>query len=109
MASRQETVDYILEQIGEAGTVSARKMFGEFGIYCDGKFIGAVCDDEFFLKPTEAGKAFSPEQDEGSPYPGAKLHFHITGDQLEDRDWVCKFVRITTDALPAPRPKKKKA
>lgn len=106
MASRQETVDYVLEQIGEAGTVSARKMFGEFGIYCDGKFIGAVCDDEFFLKPTEAGKAFSPEQDEGSPYPGAKLHFHIAGDQLEDRDWVCQFVRLTTDALPAPKPKK---
>ena len=59
-----------------------------------------------FRLVTEAGKAFSPEQDEGSPYPGAKLHFHIAGDQLEDRDWVCQFVRLTTDALPAPKPKK---
>lgn len=106
MASRQETVDYVLEQIGEAGRVSARKMFGEFGIYCDGKFVALVCDDELFIKPTDEGREFSPDQAEGSPYPNAKPHFHITGDQLEDRDWVCEFLRITTAALPAPKPKK---
>ena len=39
MASQQSTVDYILEQIEAAGSVSARKMFGEYGIYCDGRIV----------------------------------------------------------------------
>jgi TfoX/Sxy family transcriptional regulator of competence genes len=39
MASRQTTVDFILDQIEAAGTVSAKKMFGEYGIYCDDKMV----------------------------------------------------------------------
>jgi hypothetical protein len=39
MASRQTTVDFILDQIEGAGTVSAKKMFGEYGIYCDDKMV----------------------------------------------------------------------
>ena len=31
MASKQETVDYILAQISGAGVVRAKKMFGEYG------------------------------------------------------------------------------
>jgi TfoX/Sxy family transcriptional regulator of competence genes len=34
MATAQTTVDVILEAIGGAGAVSARKMFGEYGVYC---------------------------------------------------------------------------
>lgn len=58
MASQQSTVDFILEQIAAAGSVSAKKMFGEYGIYCDGKMVALVCDDQLFIKPTLAGKAF---------------------------------------------------
>jgi len=58
MASRQSTVDYLLEQIKEAGTVSYKKMFGEYAIYCNGKVVALVCDDELFVKPTLAGKKF---------------------------------------------------
>ncbi|HHS82096.1 MAG TPA: competence protein TfoX, partial [Devosia sp.] len=43
MASSQEFVDFVVEQMGGAGTISARKMFGEYGVYCDGKLIGLVC------------------------------------------------------------------
>jgi DNA transformation protein len=39
MASQQSCVDFILEQIAEAGVVSAKKMFGEYGIYCDEKIV----------------------------------------------------------------------
>jgi TfoX/Sxy family transcriptional regulator of competence genes len=57
MASKQGTVDFILEQIAAAGTVSAKKMFGEYALYCDGKMVALVCDDQLFVKITEAGKA----------------------------------------------------
>lgn len=42
MASSQKIVDFILDQIKNAGTVHAKKMFGEYGIYCDGKIVNRV-------------------------------------------------------------------
>jgi TfoX/Sxy family transcriptional regulator of competence genes len=108
MATRAETVEFILEAIDGAGDVSARKMFGEYGIYVDGKFAALICDDTLFIKETEAGLAFAPDLEYGAPYPGAKPHPIIPGDRLEDRDWICELLRITTQALPAPKPKKPK-
>jgi len=58
MASRQSTVDFILDQIAEAGSVSAQKMFGEYALYCNNKVVALICDDQLFVKPTNAGKAF---------------------------------------------------
>ena len=52
MATQQRTIDYLIEQSTRAGTVSAKPMFGEFGVYVDGKMIGSVCDDQLFVKPT---------------------------------------------------------
>ena len=54
MASSQRTVDFVLGQIDGAGAVSARRMFGEYGVYCDGRIVGLICDDTFFIKPTAA-------------------------------------------------------
>ncbi|MCH9762797.1 MAG: TfoX/Sxy family protein [Gammaproteobacteria bacterium] len=72
MSSKQTTVDYILEQIKLAGIVSARKMFGEYAVYCEGKVVALVCDDQLFVKPTKAGKAFIIDYTEEPPYRGAK-------------------------------------
>jgi TfoX/Sxy family transcriptional regulator of competence genes len=107
MASQQKTADYILEQIALAGTVSARKMFGEYGLYCDGKMVALVCDDQLFVKPTEAGRAHVGEVREASPYPGAKPCFLIPGDLWDDADWLAGLIRITTAELPAPIKKRK--
>jgi TfoX/Sxy family transcriptional regulator of competence genes len=64
MASSQGTVDFIVEQIAAVGTVSARKMFGEYGIYCDGRMVALVCDDRLFVKPTPDGRAYLGACDE---------------------------------------------
>jgi DNA transformation protein len=53
MASKQSTVEFILGQAANAGEVLAKKMFGEYGIYCDQKIIVLVCDDQLFIKPTK--------------------------------------------------------
>ena len=55
MSPKQSLADFIIEQIENAGTVSARKMFGEYGIFCNGKMVALICDDQFFVKPTIAG------------------------------------------------------
>ena len=82
-------------------------MFGEFGIFSNGKIFGLVCDNQLFIKPTEGGRAFIKDVLEAPPYPGAKLYFLIE-DQIEDRDWLSELIRISVKELPPPKPKKRK-
>ncbi len=105
MASKQANVDFVLEQMAGAGDVSARKMFGEYGIYSRGKIVALFCDDQLFVKPTVAGKTFIGKVTEAPPYPGAKPWFLISGDRCEDGEWLSELVRLTERELPAPIPK----
>lgn len=104
MASDPGFADYVCEQIGGAGEVSLRKMFGEYAIYCDQKVVGLVCDNQFFVKPTAAGRAYLGSVVEAPPYSGAKPHLLI-GDELDDSQRVAELVRITAAQLPPPKPK----
>jgi DNA transformation protein len=108
MATTQNTVDFLLDQLSSLGEVSAKKMFGEYCLYLAGKPVGLVCDDQLYLKPTKAGIALLGKVVEGSPYPGAKPHLLITPDQREDAEWLCGIVRATDGELPMPKPKVKK-
>ena len=107
MTSNQTTVDFIVEQISGAGVVSAKKMFGEYGVFCDGKMVAIVGDDQLFLKPTLAGRAFLEEVEEVPPYPGAKPYFFISGEHWDDRDWMSDLIRVTCAELPLPKKKNK--
>lgn len=107
MASDATFVDYVLDQIRGAGEVRAKKMFGEYGLYCNDTFFGMICDNRVFIKPTESGKAFMNEVIEGIPYPGAKPSLLIE-EQLEDPEWLAEMIQITVKALPAPKKKKKR-
>lgn len=106
MACDAELVRYIAEQCSGAGDITVRKMFGEYGIYCDGKIFGLICDDTLFIKITEAGKKLAPSMETGTPYEGAKPHF-VAAD-IDDRDALSLLVRVTCEELPAPKPKKKR-
>jgi TfoX/Sxy family transcriptional regulator of competence genes len=107
MASRQATVDFIVDQISFLGSITTRRMFGEFCIYHRLKPVGFVADDQLFIKPTDAGRKFAPEIGGGHPYPGSKPYLMIPGDKWEDREWLAELIRITASALPAPKPKKR--
>jgi TfoX/Sxy family transcriptional regulator of competence genes len=109
MASRQSTVDFIVEQIADAGAVSAKKMFGEYGLFCDGKMVALICDDQLFVKTTEGGRAYIGDVTEVSPYAGAKPCFLISGEQWEDSDWLAKLIKISTAELPLPKKKSQKS
>lgn len=107
MASNQNFVDFVLEQIENAGEITAKKMFGEYGVYADGKLFGLICDNKLFVKPTQAGREFIGNVVEAPPYKGAKPSFLIE-DKIEDRAWLSELVRISVEELPMPTPKKKK-
>lgn len=107
MSSTQGFVDYIVEQLEDAGAITFRKMFGEYALYCDKKVVALICDDKLFIKPTEKGREFIGEVVEAPPYKGAKMYFLIE-DQIENRDWISQLIKITAQQLPEPKPKKKK-
>lgn len=109
MATRQDTIDFLLDQLARAGNATARKMFGEYCLYLAGKPVGLVCDDQLYLKPTQAAKSRLPKAIEGAPYPGAKPHLLITPDQWEDGEWLSELIQASARELPPPKPRKAKA
>lgn len=106
MASKPEFVQYIADQLSGAGTITYRKMFGEYGMYCDGKIFALICEDQLFVKITETGKRLSPDLEEAAPYEGAKPYFLI--EDVDDREFLTEFVSETCKELPMPKPKKTK-
>ncbi|MDP3195944.1 TfoX/Sxy family protein [Tabrizicola sp.] len=88
--------------------LSARKMFGEYALYLDGKVVALVCNDQLFLKPTPGAQAALPGSAQGAPYPGAKSHLLVT-DTLDDPESVVSALKAIAAALPAPKPKPKKS
>jgi TfoX/Sxy family transcriptional regulator of competence genes len=106
MASDQKFVDFVVDQIENAGEITAKKMFGEYGIYADGKIFALICDNKLFVKPTQSGREFIGDVVEAPAYPGAKPSFLIE-DKIEDREWLSELIRISVKELPMPKPKKK--
>ena len=106
MSSNPNLVQYIVEQCAGAGKITVKKMFGDYGIYCDNKIFGLICDDRLFIKPTEAGRQLLRSENLMPPYDGAKDHFFI--EDIDDKDYLSNLVQATCEALPEPKPKKKK-
>jgi TfoX/Sxy family transcriptional regulator of competence genes len=106
MASSLDFVEYVCGQISKAGNIAYKKMFGEYAIYCNGKVIGLICDNQFFVKKTPAGELLLQSGEEAPPYAGAKPHLVI--DCLDDRELLADLISKTCDALPVPKPEMKK-
>jgi TfoX/Sxy family transcriptional regulator of competence genes len=104
MATEQGFVEYLQTQSGLGSALSFKKMFGEYALYLHGKVVAFACDNQLYLKPTEAGRARLVTVSEHPPYPGAKLYFRID-EQLEDRDLLRALFQTTAAALPLPKPK----
>ena len=98
MASNTDFVQYIADQCSGAGEIVTKKMFGDYGIYCNGKIFGLICDDHFYLKPTEAGRKLLRTIDLRPPYDGAKNYFHIA--DVDDCDYLSQLVSETCNELP---------
>ena len=105
MGTRAETVEFLTDQLSALPAIRSRRMFGEYCLYCDDKPVAFVCDDELFVKPTDAGRAYIGTPDEAPAYPGSKMYFRVSGDRWEDREWLTGLIDVTAVALPVPRKK----
>ena len=91
MASSPEFMQSVAARLEDAGSITYRKMFGE---YCD----------RLFVKITEPGKAFMPDGKLELPYEGGKPMLRV--ERLEDRAFLKKLVRMTCEALPEAKKKR---
>ena len=100
MSTSIDFATFAREQLAVAGNISLRKMFGDYGVYLDGKFIGLICDDQFFLKETPAGRRILAEQvEESLPYQGAKTLYFVIND-LEDREFLARLLQASAPEIP---------
>ena len=106
MASSRDFVQSVVDQCSEAGDIVAKKMFGDYGVYCNGRIFGLICDDRFYLKPTEAVRRLLRVEELRPPYEGAKEYFYIA--DIDDREYLSGLVRATCKALPEPKAAKRK-
>ena len=85
--------------------MSAKKMFGDYCIYCEGIPFGLVCDNGLYIKPSEAGRAILRHEDLRPPYPGAKPHFYI--EDVDDHDYLAALTKATCSTPPVSKRKNK--
>lgn len=104
MATRPETLLPILDAV--PGT-RARKMFGEYALYLEDRVVALVCDDRLFVKPLPEARALLPGAEEAPPYPGARLHL-VADPWLDEPDELAAALRAVAEALPPPKPRKRK-
>ena len=101
MATDVGFMEFVADQIRGAGAITYRKMFGEYAVYCDGKVVALVCDNQLFVKPTAAGRNYVGNVELAPPYPGAKQHFNVS-ENLDDPEWLSELIRITASELLLP-------
>ena len=107
MASSREYLEFIMDQLSEAGDISYRAMMGEYIIYYCGKVVGGIYDDRFLVKPTKSAVAMMPDAEREFPYDGAKEMLLV--DNIEDRAFLAALLEAMFNELPEKRSKKKEA
>jgi TfoX/Sxy family transcriptional regulator of competence genes len=107
MATDLSFVEYVIEQSGLDDRITSKRMFGEYGIYIDGKVVAFACDNSLFIKAADATTALTASLPHRPPYPGAKP-YPVADELLDDADQLQVLLVATASAMPEPRPRKPK-
>ena len=102
MATDPDFVDYVAEQLALGPRLSLKKMFGEYGLYVDGKIVALVCDNSLHVKPSSASARLHPDLPTRPPYPGAKP-YPVADELLDDPDGLRTLIVETATLMPAPK------
>jgi DNA transformation protein len=116
MARRSETVEHLLELMKPFGTVTARSMFGGWGLYREGVFFAIVADDVLYLKTDdETRAAFEAQHLEPFVFKtkdgtGTAMSYRRAPDEaLESAEEMARWARLGWQAALRAAAKKKPA
>lgn len=108
MATHKETVEFILQQLGDSKRFSARAMFGEYALYANGKVVALICDNQLYVKILPVSESLEALCEKAPPYPGAKPHYLVEEHQISEIENLSRILSDISDALPAKKAKVKK-
>lgn len=104
MASTQEYVAYVMEQLAPLGQVANRKMMGEYVLYYQGKVFGGIYDNCVLIKINRVSEKLLPNGTRQIPYPGAKPMFLM--EELEDTEFLKKLIPQMCEEIELPKRRK---
>lgn len=105
MATTNEYIEYVCEQINGIGDIRYKKMFGEFMVYVNDKPVIIVCDNNAFVKKLDCIEEMMKDAKLGYPYKGAKEHYVL---DIDNSDFCKNIVSKIEKVTPLPKPRKKK-
>lgn len=108
MATHPETMEFILEKLADRKTFTSRSMFGEYALYANGKPVGFVCDDLFYVKILPASAELEDLCEKGHAYPGSKLYYIVEESQLSSLEDLPQLLIDMASTIPAKKKKAKK-
>jgi DNA transformation protein len=104
MTATADFADYAVELLGAAGRVVARRMFGGFGLYCEGVMLALIADDVLYLKADALNR---PELERAGSAPftyeakGRRTimaYWRAPDDAMESRELMAPWARSALDA-----------
>ncbi|MCX7515403.1 TfoX/Sxy family protein [Frateuria hangzhouensis] len=107
MATELSFVEYVTEQSGFGDRITFKRMFGEYGIYIDGKVVAFACDNSLFVKAADATATLTADLPRRPPYPGAKP-YPVGDELLDDSERLHELLAATAKAMPEPKARKPK-
>lgn len=102
MASSQEYIDYVCAQLEGAGSIFAKKAFGEYLVYVDEKCAVMVCDNICYVKKLPELDELMADAECGFPYEGAKEHYIL---DIDHKSHAVRVARVLAEVLPYPKKK----
>jgi DNA transformation protein len=114
MPKRSEFVEYLLEQLAPLGEVSAKAMFGGWGIFRDGRMFALVAAETLYFKVDDTSRAdferekLRPFRYERRARGEAVLpYYEAPAAALDDRERLCAWAGKGLEAAARAAAKKK--
>ena len=106
MATSEDFMDYLFDQIDNKWNKRYRKMFGEYMFYIDDKPMLLVCDNTVYIKMLDSISSLVQKDSRGFPYKGSKEHYII---DIEDKELLNTVIDELVKVIPIPAKKNKKS
>lgn len=103
MATTENFIKYVCEQIEGVGIIRYRRMFGEYMVYVNDKPILLVCDNTVYVKKLDIINELMKNNEVGYPYEGAKEHYIL---DIDDNEFTKKIISLVENVTSIPKKKK---
>jgi DNA transformation protein and related proteins len=117
LSTQKETIEFILEKLGEPKRFTVRAMFGEYALYAsrkatassgvpqDAVIVGLVCNDQLYVKILPESKELEDICEKDEAYPGSKKFYVVEEGELSKLRNLPDILLNIAKSLPAkPRP-----